>query len=254
VLRLGLLAPLLAAAAAMAAPRPVAALPVDLELVLAVDCSRSIDVAEFALQIQGYASALRRPGIVRAIQSGIHRRIAVTYVQWAGTFLQSSVIEWTQIADEESATEFAERMASTPRTLSGGGTSLSGVIDYARGLFAENGFEGRRLVIDISGDGINNSGRQAAHARDEAVAMGLTINGLPILTEVPWLDDYFRDNVIGGVGAFVIPAPDFEAFASAIYNKLIREIAGDAWPAVLAEDSAEDGAEVGPALAQAPGR
>ena len=92
--------------------------------------------------------------------------------------------------------------------------------------------------VDLTGDGINNSGRQSAHARDEAVAMGITINGLPILTEVPWLDDYFRDNVIGGVGAFVIPAPDFDAFAAAIYNKLIREIAGDAWPAMLAEGEA----------------
>lgn len=223
------------AGALLSPARPASALPVDLELVLAVDCSRSVDATEFALQAQGYATAFRNPGIVRAIQSGVFRRIAVTYVQWAGPTLQNTVVEWTQIADEESATEFAERMASVPRTLSGGGTSISGVIDYSRRLFDNNGFEGRRRVIDISGDGINNSGRQVTQARDEAVAMGITINGLPILTDVPWLDDYFRDNVIGGVGAFVIATPDFDAFATAIYNKLVREIAGEAPATAIAE-------------------
>jgi hypothetical protein len=219
---------------------PARAVPVDIELVLAVDCSRSIDDDEFALQIRGYASALVHPSVVKAIQSGQRRAIAVTYVQWAGPLLQAQVLPWTLISDRESAEEFSERMVATPRNFRGGGTSLSGIIDYARPIFAKNDFEGERLVVDISGDGINNSGRQPQSARDDAVAAGIVINGLPILTEVPWLDDYFREYVIGGPGAFVIVAASFDAFAAAIRNKLIREIAGeDFWRAI---------AEAAPAL------
>ena len=219
---------------------PARAVPVDITLVLAVDCSRSIDDDEFALQIQGYASALVHPSVLKAIQGGQRRAIAVTYVQWAGPLLQAQVLPWTLISDRESAEEFSERMVAAPRNFHGGGTSLSGIIDYARPMFAKSGFEGERRVVDISGDGINNSGRQPQSARDEAVAAGIVINGLPILTEVPWLDDYFREYVIGGPGAFVIVATNFDAFAAAIRNKLIREIAGeDAWRAI---------ADAGPAL------
>src|SRR5690242_8528824 len=163
--------------------------PVDLELILAVDCSRSIDDSEFALQVQGYAEAFRHPSVLRAIQSGARRSIAVTYVQWAGPFLQNQSIGWTLINDGESALEFADRFQAAPRAFYGGGTSLSGIIDYSKTLFPKSGFSGRRRVIDISGDGINNSGRMATSARDEAVRDGITINGLAILTEIGGLDN-----------------------------------------------------------------
>ena len=198
---------------------------VDLELVLAVDCSRSINDSEFALQIDGYVEAFRHPSVLRAIQSGERRAIAVTYVQWAGPFLQNQSLGWTLINDGESALEFADRIKAAPRAFHGGGTSLSGIVDFGRTLFPKSGFAGRRRVIDISGDGINNSGRMAQSARDDAVREGITINGLAILTEIGALDEYFRQNLIGGEGSFVIAAEDFGAFAYAILNKLIREIA-----------------------------
>jgi hypothetical protein len=216
---------LLAVGLAGASPVHAQGQPVDLELILAVDCSRSIDDDEFALQVQGYAEAFRHPAVLRAIQSGARRSIAVTYVQWAGPFLQNEAVGWTLINDGESALEFADRFQAAPRGFYGGGTSLSGVIDHARALFPKSGFSGRRRVIDISGDGINNSGRMATSARDDALREGITINGLAILTEIGGLDEYFRENIMGGEGAFVLAAEDFAAFAQAILNKLIREIA-----------------------------
>ena len=209
---------------------PARAVPVDLELVLAVDCSRSIDSEEFALQVQGYAAAFRHPTIIGAIQSGRYRAIAVTYVQWAGPFLQRQSIGWTLIDGREAAEEFAQRMSVEQRAIAGGGTSLSGVIDFARPLFDDNGFESARRVIDISGDGINNAGRLPQLARDQAVSAGLTINGLAIVNEIGGLDRYFEEFVIGGPGAFVIAASDFDAFAAAILSKLIREIAAAPLP------------------------
>ena len=199
--------------------------PVDLELVLAVDCSGSIDMDEFALQIRGYAQALTHPSVLRAIQSGSVGAIAVTYVQWSGPFIQSPVVGWTVIKDEKSAAAFATAMTAAPRRIFGGGTSLSGAIDYAQTLFEGNGFEASRHTIDVSGDGINNSGRRPGDARDDAVRAGTTINGLPILTDFPTLDRYYEENVIGGPGAFVMPAKDFATFAQAILGKLIREVA-----------------------------
>jgi hypothetical protein len=230
---------ILAFSLGLAAPAQAQGQLVDLELVLAVDCSRSINDEEFALQVEGYAEAFRHPSVLRAIQSGERRAIAVTYVQWAGPFLQNQALGWTLINDGESAHEFADRFQTTPRAFHGGGTSLSGIIDFSRSLFRKTGFSGRRRVIDISGDGINNSGRMAQSARDDAVGEGITINGLPILTEVSALDEYFRQNVIGGDGAFVIAAEDFASFAQAILNKLIREIA--AAPADLAPELAQAG-------------
>jgi hypothetical protein len=216
---------LLAAVLAGAGPLRAHEQAVDLELVLAVDCSRSIDDSEFALQVEGYAAAFRHPAVLAAIQSGARRSIAVTYVQWAGPFLQNQAVGWTLINDGESALEFADRFEAAPRAFYGGGTSLSGVIDYAKTLFPKSGYSGRRRVIDISGDGINNSGRMATSARDDAVREGITINGLAILTEVGGLDNYFRETIMGGEGAFVLAAEDFASFAQAILNKLIREIA-----------------------------
>ena len=233
VLGLGLLLRFLPAMAQPADGRPSRALPeVDLQLILAVDCSRSIDSEEFALQTEGYVAAFLHPAIARAIQSGPQRRIAVTYVQWAGPTTQIPVVDWTIIDGPQTAALFAQRIGETPRQVFGGGTSLSGVIDYARRSFEEQrpAAVGGRRVLDISGDGTNNIGRQVPFARDEAISAGLIINGLTILNEQPWLDDYFRDNVVGGPGAFVIAAADYGSFASAILAKLIREIASAATP------------------------
>ncbi len=225
MVRLRLLSVFLVLVAAALPMKRADAAPVDLELVLAVDCSGSIDSDEFALQIRGYAAALTHPSVIRAIQSGGVGAIAITYVQWSGPFIHNQAVGWTMIKDAGSATDFAAAMTAAPRRIYGGGTSLSGAIDYAASLFAASGFEGTRRTIDVSGDGINNSGRRPTEARDEAVHAGMTINGLPILTDFPMLDDYYRENVIGGPGAFVIAAKDFDCFAAAILNKLIREVA-----------------------------
>lgn len=212
---------------------PVAALEVDLELVLAVDVSRSVDDVEAQLQRQGYIAALTSDKVVRAIQSGAHGAIAITYVEWASATSQSQVIPWTLIRDDGDAEDFAAKIASLPR-LSLNWTSVSGAIDFSAKLFDDNGFEGVRRVIDVSGDGRNNSGRPADAARDEAVAKGITINGLPIMNDRDNfgrpperdLDDWYEQNVIGGPGAFMIVAENFVAFGSAVLSKLIREIAG----------------------------
>lgn len=224
MIRLGALCGVLAVLAA-ASPSPAHAAPVDVELVLAVDCSGSVDSEEFALQIRGYAAALSNPTVIRTIQSGSIGAIAVTYVQWSGPFIHNQAVGWTLIKDATSAADFAAAMTAAPRRIFGGGTSLSGAIDYAQTLFGGSGFEGTRRTIDVSGDGINNSGRRPEDARDEAVHAGFTINGLPILTDFPDLDRYYQDNVVGGPGAFVIPAKDFQSFAQAILDKLIREVA-----------------------------
>lgn len=211
-------------------------LPVDLELVLAVDVSRSIDDDEYALQKQGYIEAFRHPAVQSAIQANPHRRIAVTLLEWAGADFQKVIVPWTLIADAEGGVLFGEALQNAPRAF-WGWTSISGAIDVAVPLFGQSEYEGTRKVIDVSGDGVNNSGRPASVARDEAVARGVTINGLVIMNDRPTpgfvtqrpqppLDDFYRENVIGGPGAFLIAIEDFEGFAHAIVNKLIKEIAG----------------------------
>jgi hypothetical protein len=201
-----------------------AQLAVDLELVLAVDASGSVDQVRFELQKHGYVAAFRHARVLEAIRSGPHQAIAVTMVQWTGPMLQLQVAGWTIVGDEESAAAFASAIERAPRQLFGGGTSISGAIDYAMTLFPSP-FRASRRVIDISGDGFNNRGRSVTAARDEAVAAGVGINGLPILALEPDLDRYYYDNVIGGPGAFVIVAKDYETFADAILKKLITEIA-----------------------------
>jgi len=200
---------------------------VDLQLVLAVDASGSVDQRRFELQMQGYVAAFRDPRVLQAIQSGATQAIAVTMVQWTGPALQIQVLPWTLINDATTAQAFAAAIAATPRRLFSGGTSISGVIDYAVPLMLESPFKGTRRVIDISGDGSNNRGRSAASARDAAVHAGVVINGLPILALEPDLDHYYLDHVIGGPGAFVIAAESYEAFADAILKKLIREMAAN---------------------------
>ena len=200
---------------------------VDLQLVLAVDASGSVDQRRFELQQQGYVAAFRDPRVLHAIQSGATRAIAVTLVQWTGPALQIQVLPWTLINDAATAHDFAAAIAATPRQLSSGGTSISGVIDYVVPLILESQFKGTRRVIDISGDGFNNRGRPAASARDDAVRAGIIINGIPILALEPDLERYFSHHVIGGPGAFVIAAQSYETFADAILKKLIREMAAN---------------------------
>lgn len=217
----------LACVALVAVPRADTATerPVDLLLVLAVDASGSVDTRRFELQRRGYAEAFANPRVLRAIRAGPLQAIAVTMFQWTGPSLQARILDWTVIADAADADRVATAIATTPRQLFGGGTSLSGAMDYALRLFPDSPFAGERHVIDVSGDGANNVGRPAALARDAAVAAGIVINGLPILALEPNLDTYYRDNVIGGPGSFVVPVDSFENFGDAILSKLISEIA-----------------------------
>jgi hypothetical protein len=199
---------------------------VDLQLVLAVDASGSVNQRRFELQKQGYASAFRSPRVLNAIRSGISQAIAVTMIQWTGPRLQIHVVPWMVVKDEASAEALAAAIETTPRRLFGGGTSISGAIDYARLIvLAQSPFTATRRTIDVSGDGANNIGRPASLARDEAVRDGITINGLPILSVEPDLDHYYFENVIGGPGAIMVPADSYESFAEAILKKLIQEIA-----------------------------
>ncbi|TQF76423.1 DUF1194 domain-containing protein [Elioraea sp. Yellowstone] len=204
---------------------------VDVLLVLAVDVSRSIDEEEARLQRQGYVTAMADPRVVAAIRSGTLGAIAVAYVEWGSADYQRLVIPWTRIDGEASARAWVAALDAAPR-VSMNWTSISGAIEFSMRVLDEAPFEGTRRVIDISGDGVNNSGAPVTLLRDLAVEAGITINGLPILNDrspfgrppsMP-LDQYFQDFVIGGPGAFMVPAEDFNAFQNAVLRKLIREI------------------------------
>lgn len=226
---------------ALGGPAPARALEaVDLELMLAVDVSRSIDAYEFALQRQGYANAFRDDQILEAIARGRRGKIAVALVEWSGAAEQKLVVDWTVIRTAEDATGFAQELEQQPRSFAGR-TSISGGIDFALPLFGRT-YQGDRRVIDISGDGINNSGRPAIEARDAAVAIDIVINGLAIINDRPnpipyWrgepeppLDQFYIDNVIGGPGAFLMVANDFNDFGRALIAKLLREVADAGGP------------------------
>jgi hypothetical protein len=225
----------------LAASAARAAEPVDLLLVLAADVSRSIDPQKFQLQRDGYASALSDRRVLDVIRSGPNHRIAVCFVEWSGVGAQKLVIDWTAIQDEASAHQFTSQIVEAQRSFADR-TSISGGIDFAMAQFERAPFEAKRHIIDVSGDGTNNSGRDVTAARDDAVAQGVTINGLVILSERPlaWnadhtnppggLDNYYRDNVIGGPSAFVMVAQNFDSFGQAIINKLIAEIAATTYP------------------------
>ncbi len=214
-----------------------AAEAVDLALVLAADVSRSVDEDEFNLQRQGYANAFTRPEVLKSIQAGAHHGIAVTYVEWSGASEQQVVADWTVIRDGESGAVFASTILAPSRSFAGF-TSISGAIDFALKRLAASGIEPQRRVIDISGDGTNNAGRPVTAARDEAVGMGITINGLAIInlhpnpgyfahTQPPGgLPLYYQQNVIGGPASFLLVIEDFNSFGEAIVNKLVGEIAG----------------------------
>jgi Protein of unknown function (DUF1194) len=213
-----------------------AAEAVDLLLVLAADVSRSIDAPKFQLQREGYAAAFSDPRVLNAIVAGLHGRIAVCFVEWSGSTAQKLVIDWTLINDSESARVFGDQLLEARRSFAEM-TSISGGIDFALKQLARAPYEAKRWTIDVSGDGTNNSGRNVRAARDEAIAAGATINGLVILSERPlaWnpehthppggLANYYRDNVVGGSGAFVMVAEDFNSFGKAIIAKLIAEVA-----------------------------
>jgi hypothetical protein len=233
---LRVLLPLFLSIVSAAMPCARAAEPADLLLVLAADVSRSVDRAKFELQRQGYAAAISDPLVLDAIKSGQHRRIAVCFVEWSGFGAQKLVVGWTAISDFESAQQFSLRVLEAPRSFADR-TSISGGLEFAAEQFAQAPFEASRRTIDISGDGTNNSGREVTLVRDEVLAKGITINGLVILSDRPLsfnpehtnppggLEAYYRDNVVGGPGAFVMAAKDFSTFGKAILNKLIAEIA-----------------------------
>jgi hypothetical protein len=211
-------------ALAAGTPSALAETAVDLQLVLAVDVSGSVSDERFKLQQYGYARAFRDWRVLEAIRSGGARAIAVTMTQWTGPGQQAQVVPWMVITDEASMLALADAIERTTRQLYGGGTSISSAIDHAVTLFPASGVKGGRQVIDVSGDGANNRGRPAADARDDAVAKGITINGLPIMALEPGLDQYYQTNVIGGPNAFMIVAESYETFAEAVVRKLITEI------------------------------
>jgi hypothetical protein len=212
---------------------PASAEPhLDVALIIAVDISSSMEAEEQGLQRAGFAEAFRSSLVHEAIQSGEAGRIAVTYVEWSGAKEQTVLVPWTVIDGPEKAKAFADALVSRP-VRQAGMTSISGLIDFSRAHFDEVKAISARRVIDISGDGPNNDGRKIALARDEAVAEGIVINGLPIMfrrtqnsPEMDGLDLYYRECVIGGVGSFMIPLHDSEQFAMVIRTKIMREIAG----------------------------
>ena len=199
----------------------------DLLLVLAVDASGSVSQSRFDLQKHGYATAFRHPRVLNAIRGGSTGSIAVTMTQWTGPALQVHAVPWMLINDEATAKAFADAIEAAPRELFSGGTSISGAIDHAMQLLPTAPYRGLKRVIDISGDGSNNRGRNVTEARDEAVRAGVIINGLPILSLEPYLDRYYFDNVIGGSGSFMVPAESYEAFGTAVLRKLVLEIASN---------------------------
>lgn len=199
---------------------------VDLALILAIDCSYSVDQREYKLQITGTAQAFRRPEIIAAIKSGAYRRIIVSVVQWSDLAHQSIAVPWQIVSDADSAYRLSDKIASLPRTLAEGGTSITAVMGFGAGMLRAVPFKADRLVIDIAADGRNNNGGDPRPMRDAVIAQGITINGLSILNEVPTLDKYFELYVTGGPASFVVAANNYAAYSAAIYRKLLREIIG----------------------------
>jgi hypothetical protein len=217
---------------AMAVPSVRAGEQVDLLLVLAADVSYSVNEREFELQREGHAKAITNPHVINAIQSGAIGRIAICFIEWSGEIFQTVVTSWTLIRDAEDARRFADKIIEAPR-LFAENTSISTAIRFATAQIERAPFRSERRIIDLSGDGVNNAGGSVASARDEAVAKGITINGLAVLNEdlkehtnpPGGLEDYYRRNVIGGAKSFVMVAENFDAFGSALVRKLSTEIA-----------------------------
>lgn len=209
---------------------------VDLLLVLAADVSRSVDEKKFRLQREGYAAALTHPQVIATIRSTATGAIAICYVEWSGDSAQAVMVDWARVSSLEEAATFAARVRDAPRLFMDR-TAIGSAIDFSAALFAKSPFTAGRRIIDVSGDGTNNHGRSLNDARDAAIAKGIVINGLAILSEVPLsfnpmhthppggLLKYYEDNVIGGTGAFALAAENHQAFPSLILRKLIKEIA-----------------------------
>jgi hypothetical protein len=223
------------------APVTHAAEKVDLLLVLASDVSRSVDAEKFKLQREGYAAAISDKRVLDAVTAGRNKRIAVLFLEWSGSGNQKIVIDWTMVDGPKTAQEFGDKLLESPRSFADR-TSIAGGIDFAVAQFPRAPFTAERQTIDVSGDGTNNAGRDVKQARDEALALGITINGLVILSDrpLPWnpehtnppggLANYYRDNVTGGPGSFVMEAKDFGSFGQAIVKKMIAEIADATLP------------------------
>ena len=207
--------------------------PVDVELILAVDVSRSVDAEEQELQFSGYEAAFRDPRLIEGIAGGPVGAIACMLFTWSDWHIQQVQVPWARLDGARSCNAFADALAAAPRQTHLY-TSISGAMDFARGQFGR-AFEGTRRVVDISGDGVNNSGRPVAEAREEALGQGIVLNGLAVLDKAPTplvlagalppLDEYYRDEVIGGPGSFLVVAEGFTAFEAAVRRKIIREIA-----------------------------
>ncbi len=227
----------LAASAAPTVPKfadtRASAIPVDVELVIAVDVSYSMDPDEQALQREGYVLALTSKEFLQALRHGPHGKIAITYFEWAGQSDQKILMPWRVIDGPESADAVAGEIARAPIRRASR-TSISGALRFAKPLFDDSGYRGLRRVIDVSGDGANNAGPLVEIIRDDVLAAGITINGLPIMLKRPYtgtmdidnLDEYYEDCVIGGPGAFVIPIREREKFIEATRTKLVLEVAG----------------------------
>ena len=207
---------------------------VDVELVLAVDVSRSMTIRELEIQRRGYAEALTSKEVITAIQNGLIGRVAITYIEWAGTNSQRTIVDWSMVSNLEEATQFADQISAH---FDGAlrRTSISGALDFSSRLFGENEFVSNRQVIDVSGDGPNNMGSPVLTARERTLAKNITINGLPLMTregmgsqfQLEDLDEYYKHCVIGGPGSFVIPVYSWEEFPRAVRQKLVLELAGN---------------------------
>lgn len=198
---------------------------VDLELVLAIDTSASVDRREFDLQMEGIVQAFRDPAVVAAIRSTGRQGIAVTVVHWSSSHQQRRIVPWTQLTNGLQASAFARAIERGAQRLFTGSTGVGGALLYGERIIRRNQFDGRRKTIDISGDGINNSGVLPGFVRDRVTKAGITINGLVILNESPFLDRYYESEVIGGAGAFVMAVDDYDDVIEAMRRKLVREIA-----------------------------
>jgi hypothetical protein len=213
-----------------------AAEQVDLLLVLSSDVSRSVDTRKFQLQREGYAAALSNPRVIEAIRSGPHGKIAICFVEWSGATSLKLVIDWTVVSDAASARKIGDQMLELPRSFADR-TSISAGLEFSMAQIERAPYQAIRRTIDVAGDGTNNSGRDINSVRDEILAKGVTINGLVILSEtpLPWnpehtnpaggLDNYYRNNVTGGPGSFVMVAENHNSFGQAIVKKMIAEIA-----------------------------
>jgi len=215
-----------------AAPAYAADIEVDAELILAVDVSRSMSPRELEIQRRGYAEAIVSNEVISAIQNGLLGRVAITYVEWAGSFAQRVVVDWSLISNREEAQAFANKVTAHFED-SLRRTSISGALLYSSTLFQRNGFTSNRQIIDISGDGPNNQGLPVLPARDRVLSKGIVINGLPLMTQeglgsflsIDDLDDYYFNCVTGGPASFVLPVLNWEQFPDAVRKKLVLELA-----------------------------